>query len=253
MNKNMVDAANKAVLTRPLHEMFSAIPPRYDLTNLVLTGGMDKRWRWEAARECLATQPDRVLDLGCGTGDLAVNLTRQARYGVMVTGLDYSQLMLDFATKKAALLVRKPSFICGYADVLPFPEGYFDCVVISFAFRNLTYKNPLARANLAEIFRVLAPGGKLVAIETTQPNTKLIRKLFHLYLRWWVFPVGWLVSGNRGAYACLAESAARFYTPEEIKQMLVSAGFGQVLFRPFLFGAIGLHIAVKAPAEKVLA
>ncbi len=250
MNKDVTDATNRTALTRPLHEMFAAIPRHYDLTNIVITWGMVNHWRQEAARECLATHPSKVLDLACGTGDLALTLVRQAKYEVKVTGLDYCQPMLGLAATKALPLAQKPSFVHGYADALPFPDGYFDCVVISFAFRNLTYKNPLAQANLAEVFRILAPGGKFVIIETCQPESKLIRKRFHLYLRCWVFPVGWLLSGNHGAYAYLAESAARFYTPEGIKQLLVNAGFSQIRSRPFLFGAIGLHTAIKTQAKK---
>ncbi len=241
----MIGYADKANRNRPLYDMFTAVPPRYDLVNRTVTWGLDKRWRREAARECLISQPRKVLDLCCGTGDLAVSLARLAESDMEVTGLDYSQPMLDIAAKKAEPLTRKPSFISGDAAALPFPDGHFDCVGISFAFRNLTYKNPLARCHIAEVLRVLRPGGKFVIAESSQPGVKLIRKLFHLYLRWFVFRVGSLVSGNRGAYHYLAESAARFYSSEELKQMLVTAGFSHISFRPLFFGAVGIHVAVK--------
>jgi len=241
----MIDCASRPVLSRPLHDMFTAVPRRYDLVNHIITWGMDKRWRREAAGECLVSQPEKVLDLCCGTGDLTANLAWLAGTDVEVTGLDYSQPMLDIAVKKTKPLAGKLSLVPGDAAALPFPDGYFGCVGISFAFRNLTYKNPLAGCYIAEVLRVLRAGGKFVIMETSQPGAKVIQKLFHLYLRWFVFRVGSLVSGNKGAYHYLAESAARFYTPEELRQMLVSAGFSHVSFRPLLFGAVGIHVAVK--------
>jgi len=227
--------------------MFTAIPHRYDLVNHVITWGLDKRWRWKAAGECLASQPRKVLDLCCGTGDLAISIARLAGNGVEVTGVDYSRPMLAIAAKKAELLARgrRISFTYGDAAELPFPDGYFDCIGISFAFRNLTYKNPLARRHIAEVLRLLSAGGKYVIVETSQPRAKLMRKLFHLYLRWFVSRLGYLLSGNRGAYHYLAESAARFYTSEELKEMLVTAGFCQVSFRPLFFGVVGIYVAVK--------
>jgi len=227
--------------------MFTAIPHRYDMVNHVITWGLDKQWRWKAARECLASQPRKVLDLCCGTGDLAISIARLAENGVELTGVDYSRPMLAIATKKAELLARgkRISFTYGDAANLPFPDGYFDCIGISFAFRNLTYKNPLARRHIAEILRLLSAGGKYVIVETSQPKSKLIQKLFHLYLRWFVSRLGYLLSGNRGAYHYLAESAARFYTSEELKELLVTAGFSQVSFRPLFFGVVGIYVAVK--------
>ena len=241
----MIAYADKSVQSKPLYDMFTAVPPRYDLVNHAITWGLDKRWRREAAKECLASKPGRVLDLCCGTGDLALNLAKISGDNIEATGLDYSQPMLARAAKKVKLLARRPSFVCGYADNIPFPDGYFDCVGISFAFRNLTYKNPLAHRHIAEVLRVLRSGGRFVIVESSQPKSRLMCKLFHLYLRSFVFRVGYLLSGNKGAYHYLAESAARFYAPEELEGMLVAAGFRHVYYRPFFFGAACLHIAVK--------
>lgn len=233
---------------KPLHSMFTAIPRRYDLINRIITWGLDKRWRDKAARECLKSKPAKVLDLCCGTGDLAINVARLAEDSVVeVTGIDYSQPMLDIATKKAELLAsgKRISFINGDAANLPFPDGYFNCAGISFAFRNLTYKNPLMQHHLSEVFRILGAGGRFVIVESSQPKSSLIRKLYHLYLRWFVFRTGYLLSGNRQAYQYLAESAARFYTSEEIADMLIKTGFRQVSFQPLLLGAAGIHVATK--------
>jgi len=231
---------------KPLYNIFTAVPRRYDLVNRVITLGLDRRWRRQAAGECLSTHPRRVLDLCCGTGDLAIDLALLAEDKVELTGIDYSQPMLDIAHSKAAALTRGDiSFIHGDVASLPFPEGYFDCAGISFAFRNLTYKNPLTQSYLAEIWRVLAEGGRFIIVETSQPKSRLIRQLFHRYLRCFAFRVGCWLSGNRGAYHYLAASASRFFTAEEVKAILLSAGFRQVSHRHFLFGAVAIHIAVK--------
>ena len=243
----MVDYTEKMTQEKPLHGIFTNIPDRYDLINHIITWGLDKRWRWKAARECSVLQSRKVLDLCCGTGDLAIDIARLAEDRVEVTGVDYSRPMLEIAIKKAALSARRRRILFTYGDAanLPFPDGYFDRVGISFAFRNLTYKNPWAQHHIAEILRVLSTGGRCVIMETSQPRTKLIRKLFHLYLRWFVSRLGYLLSGNRGAYHYLAESAARFYTSEELKEILVTAGFSQVSFRPLFLGVVSIYVAVK--------
>jgi len=232
---------------RPLHGMFKAIPPHYDLVNRIITLGMDKRWRRLASQTCLENRPQAVLDLGCGTDDLTINIARLSEKHTEIVGLDYSQPMLEKAQKKAAKagLANIIRFIPGDAASLPFPDDHFDCVGISFAFRNLTYKNPLASAHLAEVKRVLKPGGRYVIVESSQPENPLIRALFHLYLRIFVAPLGITLSGNKSAYRYLAESARRFYSPSEIKDMLLAVGFRDVHYRALFFGAAGIHVAVK--------
>jgi len=243
----MINSKDIVAPNRPLHRMFSTVPPRYDLINHFITWGLDKRWRRNTARECLAMQPKRVLDLCCGTGDLAITIARLADDNLELTAIDYSQLMLEIAARKAESFAagKRISFIYGDAAKLPFPDGHFDCIGTSFAFRNLTYKNPQAQCHLAEAFRVLSTGGSFVIVETSQPKSRLIRKIFHMYLRWFVFRLGYMLSGNSEAYRYLSESAARFYTPEEIRQILIGTGFHQVFYSPFFMGVAGIHIAVK--------
>jgi demethylmenaquinone methyltransferase/2-methoxy-6-polyprenyl-1,4-benzoquinol methylase len=243
----MIGRAHRAAPSRPLHEIFTAVPPRYDLINRIVTWGLDKKWRRRAARECLVSRPGRVLDMCCGTGDLAIELARQKENRLALAGIDYSRPMLALAARKAGTLAPggKLSLICGDAASLPFPDGSLDCVGISFAFRNLTYKNPLMRQHLAEVLRVLRAGGKFVIVETSQPGNKLVRKLYHRYLYWFVYRVGYLLSGNRGAYHYFAESAAHFYAADELRGVLIEAGFSEVSFHPLLFGAVAIHWAIK--------
>jgi demethylmenaquinone methyltransferase / 2-methoxy-6-polyprenyl-1,4-benzoquinol methylase len=231
----------------PLHGMFTAVPPRYDVINHIITLGMDTGWRKLAARTCAETNPPHILDIGCGTGDLSINIAKITPEGTEITGLDYSQPMLDIAKAKAekAGLQGRVNFVTGDASKLPFPDNYFECVGISFAFRNLTYNNQLCRPHLAEVLRVLKPGGRYVIIESSQPQGRFIRSIAHLYLRGFVGPVGQLLSGNKGAYNYLAESARRYYLPRQVKGMMMNAGYRDIRYRQLFFGAAGLHIAYK--------
>jgi demethylmenaquinone methyltransferase/2-methoxy-6-polyprenyl-1,4-benzoquinol methylase len=243
----MSEPEQKAPVSKPLYGMFNAIPRRYDLINRLITWGLDKNWRDLATHECLGTGPRRVLDLGCGTGDLAITIVRRAKNYVAVFGLDFSPEMLEAAKLKSEAIFGKDriAFTQSEAASLPFPNDYFDIIGISFAFRNLVYKNPIVNFHLAEMFRVLSPGGRLVIVESSQPKSKFVRWFFHLYLRTYVYWVGWWLSGNKGAYKYLTESVRRFFSPDEIRDLLKASGFREVSYRPLLWGAAGVHIAVK--------
>jgi demethylmenaquinone methyltransferase/2-methoxy-6-polyprenyl-1,4-benzoquinol methylase len=183
----------------------------------------------------------------CGTGDLTIAMARLAKYNPEITGVDYSQPMLDKAAEKAKKMAggKNIKFINSEIARLPFPDGWFDCVGISFAFRNLTYKNPLVQEHLDEVLRVLGPGGQYVIVESSQPKSALIRMLDHLYLRLWVFPSGLLISGNKAAYKYLVESAEQFFSAEEAQEFLIKAGFKKVTFRRLFFGAAAVYVATK--------
>jgi len=227
--------------------MFMAVPPRYDLINRLFTWSLDERWRRQAARECLTGQPEQVLDLCCGTADLALRLAGMLSGSTRVLGIDFSLPMLKVAREKAehSGMSDRITLVHGDTASLPFPDEQFDCIGISFAFRNLTFKNPKALRYLTEVLRVLRPGGRFVIVESSQPGSRLIRKLFHLYMRWYVSRLGHLLSGNRGAYRYLAESASRFYTVEELRSLMIEVGFSQFLSRRLTFGAVAIHIATK--------
>ena len=234
-------------LPRPLHDMFAAVTRRYDLINRLISLGQDMRWRRLAAELCLEGHPQRVLDLGCGTGDLTISLASAADGAPEITGLDYNLPMLEVARQKArrAGLGERLRFVQGEATRLPFPDSFFDSVGLSFAFRNLTYKNPLRPSHLSEMRRVLKPGGRCVIVESSQPGNRMIRTLFHVYMHWLVAPLGTLLSGNKGAYRYLAESVSRFYSPEAVRDMLLTAGFGTVNYRPLFLGVAGIHVASR--------
>jgi demethylmenaquinone methyltransferase/2-methoxy-6-polyprenyl-1,4-benzoquinol methylase len=243
----MFEYKGKAIQSDFLRDIFTAVPPHYDLINHLITWGLDIRWRQMAARECLASQPERILDLCCGTGDLAVTLARLAGSNTEVIGVDHSQPMLEIAAQKAERVCDRVrlAFVLGDIANIPFPDSYFDCIGTSFALRNLTYKNPLAGRHVAEVVRVLNANGRFVIVETSQPKSTLIKKLYHVYMRSFVFGLGLLISGNREGYYYLADSATNYYAPEALKKILVEAGFRQVSFRHLLMGAVSIAIAVK--------
>ncbi len=226
---------------RPLQKMFMAVPPSYDLLNRLLTFRFDERWRKHAVKKILAEKPEKVLDICTGTGDLAIRIRKMGPIGTQVTALDYSPPMLAEAHRKAQRQgIEDIVFVAGDAAALPFGDDTFDAVGIAFAFRNLTFKNPDTAIFLAEILRVLKPGGRFVIVETTQPTNRLMRTLTHAYLKYITVPLGGLISGHQGAYHYLAHSATNYYDAEGVKDLLLQAGFSKVNYKLFLTGVAGL-------------
>jgi demethylmenaquinone methyltransferase/2-methoxy-6-polyprenyl-1,4-benzoquinol methylase len=231
---------------RPLHQYFSAIPRHYDRINRLFTWRMDEVWRKYAVQEISRFRPVKVMDLCTGTGDLAIHISRNSGKDVTITGLDYSVPMLEIAKAKA---IRKGQerieFIHGDAANVPFSDDHFDAIGIAFAFRNLTYKNPDTTNYLKEIRRVLKPGGCFVIVESSQPKNPLLRRLFGIYANNMVYRLGSILSGNRGAYKYLSTSVIHFFSPVEICEMLISAGFREVTFKRLLGGVAALHVAIR--------
>lgn len=234
--------------SRFLHRVFTTVPPSYDLINRLVTLGKDVGWRRIAAAQCLANGPERVLDLCCGTGDLALAMAALGGRKFEILGIDYSRPMLAKAHKKAENTgTRKPAFICGDTAALPFSGDCCDSIGISFGFRNLTYHNPLARKYLAEVLRVLKKGGRFVIVESSQPHqrARFVRWLHQVYIRHFVFRLGWLISGSKESYVYLADSVRHYYSAEDLKELLLKAGFSRVYFSRLFWGAAAVHIAVK--------
>jgi len=231
---------------RPLEKMFNEVPGRYDLLNRIITLRLDERWRKLAVRECLHGSPGSILDLCTGTGDLILRIAANVNGKTSVHALDYSEPMLKVAREKAVKKgLDKIDFVHGDAADMPYDNQTYDAIGIGFAFRNLTYKNPGQEGFLAEIYRVLKTDGKFVIIESSQPSTKLLKGLFRIYLRVFVAGLGGVISGHKGAYRYLAASARNFYMPDEIRKMLLGAGFKQVRHRPLSGGIAGLTVAIK--------
>lgn len=245
-NRIMDPEINNSRGWRPLQKMFNEVPQRYDLLNRVITLGLDERWRKLAARECLSGDPEKVLDLCTGTGDLVLRMARYTNGRTNLLALDYSDPMLEVARKKAGKKgLDRIEFILGDAADMSFERDSLDVIGIGFAFRNLTWKNPDREKFLAEILRVLRKGGRFVIVESSQPSNRMIRSFFRLYLRTMVAGFGGILSGHKGAYRYLAASARNFYIPGEVRDMLLNAGFSRVDHRSLNGGIAGLTIAIK--------
>jgi demethylmenaquinone methyltransferase/2-methoxy-6-polyprenyl-1,4-benzoquinol methylase len=229
-----------------LNSIYSRIYKRYDLINRLFTFGMDQKWRKYTAIQCIKEKPYTVLDLCCGTGDMAIMLSLFSENEIRITGYDGNQQMIEKAIQKSKQKgCRNIEYIQGDIIEIPFPENSFDCITISFGFRNLTYRNPQSDRYLSEIYRVLKNNGKLYILESGIPQNPFIRFVFKIYLYIILMPMGLIFSGSIKAYRYLAQSSAGFYTEEEIKQILMTHGFEIISIKKFFFGATGLTIASK--------
>lgn len=243
-NEKLAQAEMKAS-GKPLQKMFNQVPDKYDYLNRVMTLGLDEPWRRKAVNMIRQEKPQRLMDLGSGTGDMALHMASEMPDATVVA-YDFSAPMLEVAKKKASEKnIKNVDFVEGDAAEMPFEDNSFDIVGISFAFRNMTYKNKNTRFYLQEILRVLKPGGKLVAVESSQPKSKFVRFFFHLYLQYIISGIGGRLANARGAYHYLAYSAKRFYNTEELTELLQNHGFGTVDHKQMFLGAAAITVAQK--------
>jgi demethylmenaquinone methyltransferase/2-methoxy-6-polyprenyl-1,4-benzoquinol methylase len=243
-------ARSEADASRQVREMFTQIAPRYDLLNHLLSLQLDRLWRTRVARRLrpiLARSDALVLDLCCGTGDLAFSLSRSAR--ARIIGADFSHAMLVRARAKSQSLSRNsgdqaaepmPVF---EADALrlPFADASFDLVTTAFGFRNLANYE----AGLGEIQRLLKPRGTLAILEFTEPPAGPLGDLYRWYFRNVLPRIGAFVSGYGSAYTYLPASVSRFYRPKELAALMTVVGYQEVEFQVWTFGTVALHTATK--------
>ncbi|MFC4639910.1 bifunctional demethylmenaquinone methyltransferase/2-methoxy-6-polyprenyl-1,4-benzoquinol methylase UbiE [Deinococcus hohokamensis] len=225
--------------SQEVQAMFASIAPRYDLLNRVLSLGVDRSWRREAAQEALALGPVRILDVATGTGDFALELKARAPQAEVV-GSDFVPEMLQLARQKARARQLDLTLEEGDALNLPYPDASFDTVTCSFGFRNFADYG----RGLAEFWRVLRPGGRLVILEFPPPAGGLFGHLFRFYFRQVLPRIGALVSGNGGAYTYLPESVLAFPDPERLAGLMRATGF-RTRFRLLTFGIAAIHVGDK--------
>jgi demethylmenaquinone methyltransferase/2-methoxy-6-polyprenyl-1,4-benzoquinol methylase len=227
--------------------MFDGIADRYDLLNGLLSFGLDRRWRVAAAR---AVEPGvwcggRVLDLGCGTGELALTVARRATWAT-VTGVDLSPGMLGLARRRIAdsRHARVITLVRGSAFALPFADAAFRAAVSGFVLRNI---DGLAEA-FTELARVVRPGGRIALVDVTEPPNPVLRRVFDAYFGAAAPALGAL-AGRREAYRYLVRSLAQLPPPAEVCRLLTLAGFDQAAARPLTGGIVTLFTAVRATEE----
>jgi demethylmenaquinone methyltransferase/2-methoxy-6-polyprenyl-1,4-benzoquinol methylase len=244
-------AANEADASRKVREMFTQIAPRYDLLNHLLSLQLDRLWRARTAKRLqpiLERPDDLVLDLCCGTGDLAFALSRAGK--ARIIGADFAHTMLVRARDKSAApattTVENPALPVPFFEAdalrLPFADASFNLVTAAFGFRNLANYE----AGLREIQRVLKPGGTIAILEFTEPPEGLWGDFYRWYFCSVLPRIGGLISGERSAYSYLPKSVARFFRPLELAALMTSVGYQSVDYRVWTLGTVALHTGVRA-------
>jgi demethylmenaquinone methyltransferase / 2-methoxy-6-polyprenyl-1,4-benzoquinol methylase len=241
-----------------VHALFATIAPRYDLINDVQSFGLHRWWKRRLVAMANVKPGTRALDVCCGTGDIALALAAQ---GAEVTGLDFSEAMLAGARAKVqsikskvrppaaggslfmpSFVVRAPQFLRGDAQQIPFPDASFDLVTVGYGLRNLASWE----TGLAEMARVVRPGGKLLVLDFGKPDNALWRAIYFGYLRLIVPVFGRLFAGRADAYAYILESLKHYPAQRGVEAKMRDLGLQQVRVINFLAGAMSLNLGEKA-------
>lgn len=225
---------------KQVEQMFDSIAPAYDLMNRAMTFGIDRIWRSKAVD--MLGNPQNILDVATGTGDLALLLARRIPDS-KVTGIDLSEGMIAIGRKKiaGANLGDRISLLTGDCLSLPFPDDTFDCITVAYGVRNFAD----IPAGLREMQRVLHPGGKLCIIELSVPTNPFIKPFYRLYTRGIIPLIGRMVSRDTRAYSYLPESIAAVPQGRSMTSLMEAAGLRNPSFRPLTFGVCTIYLAEK--------
>ncbi len=228
---------------RRIGEMFSAIAPRYDFLNRLLSLGTDRRWRREAVAATGSGAGGRHLDVATGTADVALEIVRQKGKGAYVAGVDLSAAMMRIGREKAsrAGAADRVAFVQAPGEALPFRDGSFDSASIAFGIRNVAHRE----LGLVEMCRVVKPGGRIVVLEFSQPETAFFGAVYRFYLRRVLPRLGGLFS-SRSAYSYLPDSVRDFPSRETFAEMMRNAGCDSVTFRNLTYGIVTLYIGARS-------
>ena len=244
-----IEPGNAAEASRAVREMFGRVAPRYDLLNHLLSAQTDRYWRWRlvrAVRPYLRRPGARIADLCCGTGDLAFALERERRRvrpgrAPAVLGSDFCRPMLRRAAGKARRAGLGTVLAEADASRMPIADASLDLITIGFGFRNLASY----RLGAQEFARLLASGGCLAILEFSRPASRLWSGVFNAYFRHVLPHLGNAISGSGGAYSYLHDSVVNFPEPDEVRALLVDAGFARVSLRPLTGGVAVLYLAYR--------
>ena len=228
---------------RLVGEVFRSVASKYDLMNDLMSLGVHRAWKTFAIEQCGARPGQRVLDLAGGTGDLAARLAPRVGDTGEVVIADINESMLDVGRGRLADrgVAGNVRFVRADAEALPFPDNYFDCIIIGFGLRNVTRQS---RA-LDSMLRVLKPGGRALVLEFSRPASPALGKLYDTYsfsvLPW----LGRVVAQDETSYRYLAESIRKHPDQETLKGMMEQAGFGRVQYYNLSGGIVALHKGYK--------
>ncbi len=222
-----------------IRDMFSAIAPRYDFLNRLLSLGIDRGWRRTLARMALNKETRAILDVACGTGDVSLELRRKVPEARIV-GLDFSPAMLELAQAKIEKAEADIELVAASAEELPFAAAEFDLLTIAFGIRNVVDK----KKALAEFNRVLKRDGRLAILEFSQPDYTWLRALYNFYF-FKILPFIGGLFARRSAYQYLPDSVAKFPPRDEFVNWLKAAGFKRCRYHSLTCGIATLYLAEK--------
>jgi demethylmenaquinone methyltransferase/2-methoxy-6-polyprenyl-1,4-benzoquinol methylase len=225
---------------RYVRRLFATIAGRYDFITRFLSYGQDRRWKARLIALADLRAGDRVLDLACGTGDLAAGASGRVEY---VVGLDVTHRMLQLASARfrADARPRAVSLVTGDMLSLPFVDERFDVVTTGYGLRNV----PDLSQSIREIQRVLAPGGRLLSLDFNRPRNPLIRSAYHIYLTVVGSALGIVLHGDPDTYRYIPESIRQYPGADGVARLLETGGFQGVRVIPVLGGLMAIHIATK--------
>lgn len=223
-------------------EMFNSIAFRYDFLNRFLSAGIDVQWRKKAIRQLEQVQPQQILDVATGTGDVAI-MTYHMLHPKKITGIDISDGMLELGRKKLQKLNLTESIELrtGDSEGIPFEDNSFDAVTVAFGVRN--FQN--LEKGLREMYRVLGPGGKLVVLEFSKPSKGAFRGLFNLYMNVITPSVGKFFAKNKNAYTYLNHSVQAFPEGQTFLNIMHEAGFTQTYLKKLTLGVCTIYCGSK--------
>ncbi len=232
-----VDEADKA---RHVRSVFDSVAPKYDLMNDLMSGGLHRVWKAYTLAVANLQPGDKALDIAGGTGDLALAFSKKVGKTGQVVHTDINEAMLSTGRNRLLDLGKVlPTVVCD-AEKLPFPSQYFDLVSVAFGLRNMTHKD----IALAEMHRVLKPGGKLLVLEFSKVAPPL-EKIYDWYSFKVLPQLGKWVAGDDASYRYLAESIRMHPSQAELKAMMHKGGFGHVDYHNFTVGVAALHVGIK--------
>jgi demethylmenaquinone methyltransferase/2-methoxy-6-polyprenyl-1,4-benzoquinol methylase len=222
-------------------QMFDTISGNYDGLNRVISFGIDVKWRKKVLQLVAAKNPDTILDIATGTGDLAILMAKTNAKNII--GLDISSGMLEVGKKKIAerKLDSIIEMVLGDSENMPFPDNHFDAITVSFGIRNFE----TLEKGLQEILRVLKPNGIFVILETSVPVKTPFKQGYHFYTKFILPVIGKLFSKDNVAYGYLSESASVFPFGEQLNNILRKIGFIDVVALPQTFGVATIYTATK--------
>jgi demethylmenaquinone methyltransferase/2-methoxy-6-polyprenyl-1,4-benzoquinol methylase len=226
-----------------IREMFNSIAPRYDLLNRLLSLGIDRNWRRFAVKQIKYSEGGKILDVATGTADVALEIATATPASVTVTGVDFSQQMVELGREKVgrSQFSDRISLHVAPCEAIPFENNNFDSATIAFGIRNVVDRI----CGLKEILRVLKPGGKIVILEFSNPQSKIFKALYNFYFLKILPVVGGLIS-NFSAYKYLPDSVMEFPSQEEFKKIMSAAGFKNVTHKDLTFGIATVYTGDKS-------